>query len=130
MAASLELRVPLLDHRVVELSWRLPLEYKIHPGRGKEILRRVLYRYVPKELIERPKVGFTVPLVRWLKGPLKEWADDLLQPEAVARGGLLQTEPVTRAWERFQRGRTELGLGLWAVLMLRGWEDAQARVSA
>jgi asparagine synthase (glutamine-hydrolysing) len=125
MAASLELRVPLLDHRVVELSWQLPMGLKIQPGRGKDILRKVLYRYVPADIVERPKVGFSVPLARWLRGPLREWASSLLEPAAIARGNLLDPTPIQYAWKRFSQGRTELAQGLWAILMLRAWEDLE-----
>jgi asparagine synthase (glutamine-hydrolysing) len=127
MAASLELRVPLVDHRVVELSWRIPMEQKIREGVGKRVLREVLYRYVPQALVERPKVGFSVPLAAWLSGPLREWSGDLLAPEAVARGGVLDPGRIARAWARFQAGRTELGPGIWALLMLRAWEEHERR---
>jgi asparagine synthase (glutamine-hydrolysing) len=131
MASSLELRVPLLDHRIVEFSWRLPMAMKIQPGRGKSILRKTLYRFVPAELVERPKVGFSVPLARWLGGPLRDWAGSLLARDAVARANLLNPEPVQQAWKRFCEGRTELAQGLWAILMLRAWEDHEwARIAA
>jgi asparagine synthase (glutamine-hydrolysing) len=123
MAVGLEQRVPLLDHRVVEMSWKLPMEYKVGPRRGKEILRQVLSRYVPTALVDRPKVGFTVPLATWLRGPLREWAEDLL-PSPGAQSGLLRPAPVRRAWRQFLEGRSEFGLGLWAVLMLRAWEES------
>jgi asparagine synthase (glutamine-hydrolysing) len=85
----------------------------------------VLYRYVPADIVERPKVGFSVPLARWLRGPLREWASSLLEPAAIARGNLLDPTPIQYAWKRFSQGRTELAQGLWAILMLRAWEDLE-----
>jgi asparagine synthase (glutamine-hydrolysing) len=127
MAAGLELRVPLLDHRVVEFSWQLPTAFKIRPGRGKHILRRVLHRYVPPALVERPKIGFTVPLAAWLRGPLRDWAEALLAPEAVARSGLLRAAAVRRAWAQCRDSRPELAHRVWALLMLRAWEECSSR---
>lgn len=123
MAASLELRVPLLDHRVVEFSWRLPERLKVRRGVGKVLLREVAYRRVPRELLDRPKTGFTVPLNQWLRGPLREWAEDLLQPARLERQGLLRPEPIQRAWRACLAGRKEPALDLWSVLMLQTWAD-------
>ena len=94
MAVALEVRVPLLDHRVVELSWRLPQRFKLRGGTGKWLLRQIAYKYVPKALLERPKMGFGVPIDQWLKGPLKDWAGDLLNPSALEREGLLRPAPI------------------------------------
>jgi asparagine synthase (glutamine-hydrolysing) len=121
MAVSLEVRVPLVDHRLVEFSWRLPPEMKIRNGVGKHILRQVLYRHVPRELVERPKMGFSVPLVDWLTGSLREWAEDLLDPARMRTDGYLDPEPIQKAWARLQRGRHEDALGLWAVLQFQAW---------
>jgi asparagine synthase (glutamine-hydrolysing) len=124
MAVALEVRVPLLDHRVVEYSWRLPPRFKIRDGRGKWALRQVLYRHVPAELVDRPKVGFSVPLEQWLRGPLRGWAEDLLAPAALARDPLLRPDPIRAAWTAFQQGTGRAGHGLWAVLMYQAWKEA------
>lgn len=117
MAVSLEARVPLLDHRLVEFAWRLPKEYKIHDGQGKWILRQVLYKYVPKELIERPKMGFGVPIDQWLRGPLKDWAGDLLHSE----NDLLDKELILQKWQEHQSGKQNWQYHLWDILMLQSW---------
>jgi asparagine synthase (glutamine-hydrolysing) len=121
MAVSLEARVPLLDHRVVEYSWRLRPEHKIRDGRGKWILRQVLYRRVPPELVDRPKVGFTVPIADWLTGELREWAEATLNPSRIRTDGLLNPDRVSRAWNGFLNGNKGMGAGLWALLMLNAW---------
>lgn len=121
MAVSLEARVPILDHRVVEYSWRLRPEHKIREGQGKWILRQVLYRRVPRELVQRPKVGFTVPIAKWLAGELRDWAESNLSPASIQSDGLLNPVEVSRAWQAFLSGNKGLGVGLWAVLMLNTW---------
>lgn len=121
MAVSLEARVPLLDHRVVEFSWRVPSGWKIRDGKGKWLLRQVLHRHVPEPLVDRPKVGFSVPIETWLKGPLKEWASDLISDGPGKT--LLQLDVVREAWNGFLAGRTGDGLGMWAILQYRAWED-------
>jgi asparagine synthase (glutamine-hydrolysing) len=123
MAVSLEARVPLLDHRVVEWSWRVPPAYKVAAGgdRGKRLLREVLHRYVPKALFERPKMGFGMPMGRWLRGDLRGWAEDLLDPIAVKNAGLDPT-PVRRAWEEHLSGTDRLPQ-LWTVLMFLQWRE-------
>jgi asparagine synthase (glutamine-hydrolysing) len=126
MAVGLEVRVPLIDHNVVALSWRLPASAKIRDGSTKRILRDVLYRRVPRELIERPKVGFTVPLADWLRGPLRGWAEELLSPARLATTGLLQVGPIRNVWRAFLGGRRELALRLWAVLMFEAWRERWA----
>jgi asparagine synthase (glutamine-hydrolysing) len=123
MAVSLEVRVPILDHRVVEFSWRLPRRFKIRDGRGKWVLRQVLYRHVPAALVDRPKVGFSVPIDQWLRGPLRAWAEDMLAPERLARDELLRAAPIRKAWSDFQAGGGRAGLGLWAVLMYQAWRE-------
>jgi asparagine synthase (glutamine-hydrolysing) len=121
MAVNLEVRAPLLDHRVVELSWRMPRSLKLRAGVGKWALRQVAYRRVPRSLLERPKMGFTVPIDQWLRGPLRPWAEELLLDPAADRGRLLDPAKVTHAWQAFTEGRGSGGLGLWAALMLRAW---------
>jgi asparagine synthase (glutamine-hydrolysing) len=121
MAVALEVRVPFLDHRLVERSWQLPVAAKLQGGAGKQLLRRILYRHVPKKLIERPKMGFGVPLERWLRGPLKEWAADLLDPARLRQQGYFREEPIARAWEEHLSGRRNHQYGLWTVLMFQAW---------
>lgn len=121
MAVSLEARVPLLDHRVVEFGWRLPLHYKVRGGEGKWILRQVLYRLVDRQLVERPKMGFSAPISEWLRGPLRRWAEDLLLDASSGRDALLSTEMIRAEWAEFQSGRKNTALGLWAVLMFQAW---------
>lgn len=121
MGVSLEVRVPLLDHRAVELAWRFPTSFKVNGGLGKRVLRNVLHRRVPPELVDRPKTGFTVPLAAWLRGPLRSWADDLLDPDALERDNLLRAAPIRRAWRTLLDGRDERALGIWSVLVFQAW---------
>lgn len=121
MAVSLEARAPLLDHRVVEFAWSLPMRFKLHNGVTKWILRQVLYRHVPARLIERPKTGFDVPLGSWLRGPLREWAEDLLQESAMNESGLIDPRPVRHAWLEHLSGRKNCEHQLWTVLMFEAW---------
>ncbi|MCR9070074.1 MAG: asparagine synthase (glutamine-hydrolyzing) [Rhodobacteraceae bacterium] len=135
MAVALEARVPLLDHRVVALSWRLPKAMKLGGGQGKAILRRVLHRYVPRELVGRPKMGFGVPLGAWLRGPLRDWAGDLLSDAAFARSDIFAPEPIRQKWQEHLSGRRDWEYLLWDVLMYQAWDAAQrqaapARLSA
>ncbi|PKU23531.1 asparagine synthase (glutamine-hydrolyzing) [Telmatospirillum siberiense] len=121
MAVSLEARVPLLDHRVVEFAWSLPLSLKLRDGGGKWILKQVLYRHVPRELVERPKMGFGVPIAAWLRGPLRDWAEDLLDARGLAEGGLVDPAPVRHLWAEHLSGRRNWQYLLWGVLMLEEW---------
>ena len=121
MAVSLEARVPLLDHRVVGFAWQLPEHFKIRGGQGKWLLRQLLYKYVPKKLVERPKMGFGVPIGAWLRGPLKDWAADLLDPGAMSRAGLLDPAPIQEKWAEHLSGRRNWQHFLWNVLMFEAW---------
>lgn len=121
MAASLEAREPLLDHRIIELAWRLPLAMKVRGGVGKYLLRKVLHRYVPQSLLDRPKTGFNVPIDAWLRGPLRGWAESLLSERALREEGLLEPAPIRKAWSDHLAGRGNWKHHLWAVLMLQAW---------
>jgi asparagine synthase (glutamine-hydrolysing) len=123
MAVSLESRAPFLDRRVLEVAWRLPLEMKLRQGTTKWILRQVLYRHVPRALVERPKMGFGVPIGAWLRGPLRPWAEELLSERALRDRGVLEPAPVRRAWRQHVEGRRDLGYELWDLLVLQAWLD-------
>ena len=125
MAVSLETRVPFLDHEVAELAWRLPLDQKIQGGQGKHILRRILYRHVPRELLERPKTGFGAPFGGWLNGPLRDWAEDLLDAGRMAQEGYLNPAPVRQMWNEHLEGRRHWQHQLWGVLMFQAWLRAR-----
>ncbi|MDD2989156.1 MAG: asparagine synthase (glutamine-hydrolyzing) [Zoogloea sp.] len=126
MGISLETRVPFLDHRVVEFAWRLPLNLKIRNGQGKWALRQVLYKYVPQELIERPKAGFGIPVGEWLRGPLREWAEALLDEERLSREGYLNPAPIRLAWSQHLSGRHDWTPRLWCVLMFQAWLESSS----
>ncbi len=123
MAVSLETRVPLLDHRVVELAWQLPTNLKAKDGVGKWILRQVLYRYAPKELIERPKMGFGVPVDAWIRGPLRDWAETLLNEKSLVAGGFLDPGPIRHRWKQHLDGHLNWRDSLWLVLMWQAWQQ-------
>jgi asparagine synthase (glutamine-hydrolysing) len=123
MAIALEARVPLLDHRLVEFAWALPRRAKLREGTSKWLLRQVLYRYVPPALIERPKMGFAVPLAEWLRGPLRDWAETLLNEQRLRETGLVNTNPVRALWQQHIDGRRNNQHLLWDILMLQAWHS-------
>jgi len=124
MATSLETRVPFLDHRVAELAWRLPLDMKIRGNEGKWALRQVLYKYVPRKLIERPKAGFGIPVGQWLRGPLRPWAESLLNEQRLQSEGYFYPAPIRQRWREHVSGQRDHTHSLWAVLMFQAWLES------
>jgi asparagine synthase (glutamine-hydrolysing) len=128
MSVALEARVPLLDHRVVEMAWRMPQHMKIRDGQSKWALRQILYKRVPRQLIERPKMGFGVPFDQWLRGPLRDWAGVLLDPVRLQKQGLFRPEPILQRWKAHLEGQN-WGYPLWNVLMAQAWIEANPEVT-
>lgn len=128
MARSLESRAPFLDHDLVEFAWSLPMSSKIRNGAAKWALRQVLARHVPRALIDRPKMGFGVPIEHWLSGPLRDWAEDLLALDALRAEGVLDVGAVCRLWGEHPSGRRRWHHQIWTVLMFRAW-NAQSGYS-
>lgn len=125
MAVSLETRVPFLDRDVIEFAWSLPMHMKIRDGQGKWLLRQLLDRYVPRALVDRPKMGFGIPLDAWLRGPLRDWAENLLAEDRLRLEGYLNPVPVRAAWKAHLAGQASYGYRLWSVLMFQAWLEQQ-----
>lgn len=125
MANSLETRVPLLDHRVAELAWRMPLDFKIRKGKNKWLIREILYRHVPKKLIERPKKGFSIPLAKWLRNPLRDWVEVLLDENRLRQETYLHPELIRKLWVQHLSGQFDHSTKLWIVLMFQAWLETQ-----
>jgi len=123
MACSLETRIPLLDRRIVEFAMGLPTSLNMENGVGKQVLRELLYRHVPRQLLERPKQGFAVPLGSWLRGPLRDWAESLLEPKRLREQGYWHEQGVRAVWQEHLRGREDYSFELWGILMFQAWQD-------
>ena len=121
MASSIEARVPLLDHRLVEFAWSLPMSVKYNQGQGKWLLKKILHNYIPHELIERPKMGFGVPIENWLRGPLRDWAEELLDESVLRAQGYLNYQPIRQLWKEFLYGQGGKSHQLWTILMFQAW---------
>ena len=127
MGVSLETRIPFLDHRVVEFAWRLPMSMKIRHGQGKWLLRQVLYRYVPSSLVDRPKMGFAVPIDHWLRHELRDWAESLLDAHRLQQENFLDAARVRQKWKEHLSGKKNWQYPLWNVLMFQTWLDRWQR---
>jgi len=121
MGVSLESRIPFLDQQVIEYAWSLPIGVKIKNGAGKWPIRKILSKYVPDSIMERPKTGFGVPIGDWLRGPLRNWAEDLLDPSVLSNQNLLNPEPIRKRWLEHIDGKRNWQHSLWGVLMLQAW---------
>ncbi len=121
MGVGLEARVPMLDHRIVEFAWQIPMRINFKQGANKRILRKILYKYVPRNLVERPKMGFSIPIDEWLRGAMRDWAENLLSEERLLREGFLNPVPIRQKWNEHLSGKRNWQSSLWSVLMFQGW---------
>ncbi len=126
MAVSLETRAPFLDAGVIDFAWSLPMHMRLRDGQGKWLLRQLLYRHVPQTLVDRPKMGFSVPLDAWLRGPLRDWAETLLSKERLTQEGFFHPTPIRAAWQQHLAGEASMGHRLWSVLMFQAWLENQS----
>jgi len=124
MGVSLEARVPLLDHRLYEFVWSMPLSWKVRGRVGKRPLRRIVERHVPRTLLDRPKMGFGVPLQDWLRGPLRDWAEALLSEQRLRSDGVFHAEPIRAKWDEHLAGKRNWSYYLWDILMFQTWSDS------
>ena len=127
MAVSLETRVPMLDHRVMQFAWSLPLAMRVRGGEGKWLLKRLLSRYVPPALTDRPKTGFGIPIDTWLRGPLRGWAEELLDERRLQSEGFFNPVPIREKWREHLSGRRNWAYWLWDILMFQAWWAVQSR---
>jgi asparagine synthase (glutamine-hydrolysing) len=127
MGVSLESRVPLLDHRIVEFAWTLPLRFKVRHRQGKWLLRQILHQYLPPDLFERKKTGFGMPIGQWLRDPLREWAESLLDERRLRDEGFLQPDAIRTVWQEHCDGVRNWKYRLWTVLMFQAWLEEQQR---
>ena len=126
MGVSLEARVPMLDHRVVEYAWKIPVYMNFGEGKNKRLLRKILYKYVPPNLIERPKMGFGVPIDEWLRGPLRDWAENLLSEQRLSQEGFFNPVPIRQKWKEHLSRKRNWQYSLWSILMFQGWLDNES----
>lgn len=123
MAVSLETRIPFLDPQVVEFAARLPISRKIHNGESKQILRELLYQYLPRGLVDRPKMGFSIPVDDWLRGPLRDWAEALLEEQKIEQAGYLDSKIIRQKFKEHLSGECNWQYSLWNVLMFQAWNE-------